>query len=144
MGGNKYIKNIDVDDRVLTSNGEYAAVTDVAQCWIQDPGPSHDCVIFEPFSLTSSLPSVRLIIDPGHPIKINKDDEFKPAGEFVNDDLIFVRKWTDELVQNPAPSVRWDLVLEHGYDDYIANGVIIKSRKSVDDPGYLHRYKNLT
>ena len=138
--GDKYIKNIAIGDHVLTSNGQYAAVVRVAHCWIQHPGPSHDAVIFEPYSLTESLPSVRLIIDPGHPIKINKEDEFQPAGKFVNDNNIFVRKWTDELVQNPTPSLRWDLVLEDGYDNYIANGVIVKSRDSVDDPGYLHRY----
>ena len=142
--GSKYIKDIQSDDRVLTSNGEYAGVIAVAQCWIQEPGPSHDAVIFEPFSLTSSLPTTPLIIDPGHPIKINKEDDFQPAGEFVNNCTIIVRKWTDELVQNPTPSLRWDLVLEDGYTDYIANGVIVKSRESAIDPGYLHRYKKWT
>ena len=142
--GNKFIKDAETGDKVITANGEYAKILNVCHCWIEFPGPSHDAVIFEPHSLGDGLPSTRLIIDPGHPIKINKHDEFRPAGEFVNDDRIYVRKWTDEIIQNPTPSIRWDLVLEDGFDNYIANGVIVKSRTSPVDPGYTHRFMQWT
>lgn len=143
INGNKFIKDAKEGDKVLTANGEYAEIINVSHCWIKHPGPSHDAVIFEPYSLTDQLPISRLIIDPGHPIKINIDDEFKAAGEFVTGDKIYVCKWTDEIIQNPTPSRRWDLVLEDGFDNYIANGVIIKSRTTVSEAGYKHSYKNL-
>jgi hypothetical protein len=139
--GKKFIKDANEGDRVLTANGEYATIVNVSHCWIRPVSVDHDAVIFEPFSLTPELPTERLIIDPAHPIKINKDDKFRPAGRFVTGNKIYVRKWSDKIIQNPTPSRRWDLVLEDGYDNYIANGVIVKSRKSISHTGYIPRYK---
>lgn len=145
--GKKFIKDIEVGDKVLTANGEYALVKNVAQCWIKFPGPSHDAVVFEQYSLTEDLPNERFIIDPGHPIKLNSQDDFRCAGEFVTDESldsgkIYVKKWTDEAIQSPTPSIRWDLVLEDGFDNYIANGVTIKSREDPNNAGYNHSYRN--
>ncbi len=139
--GNKFIKDITIADKVLTANGQYAQVKSVIQCWITTPGPSHDAVVFEQYSLTQVLPFQRFIIDPGHPIKLNSQDDFRPAGEFVNGDKIHIKKWKDESIQNPTPSIRWDLVLEDGFDNYIANGLIVKSRKDSENIGYVHSYK---
>ncbi len=144
--GKSFIKDIKVGDKVLTGNGHYAEVKNVSECWIKYPGPSHDAVVFESFSLTQDLPNEKLIIDPGHPIKLNNEDDFRRAGEFVNEESIksnkiYVKKWTDESIQSPTPSLRWDLVLEDGFDNYIANGIIVKSRKDELVPGYNHWYK---
>jgi len=144
INGKKFIKDANKGDKVLTANGEYAEIINVAHCWLKDRSTLHDAVIFEPYSLTSELPTERLIIDPAHPIKINKDDEFRPAGYFVTGDKIHVCKWVDEIIQGPTPSRRWDLVLEDGYDNYIANGVIVKSRLNISDAGYKYRYKKWT
>lgn len=145
QNGNKLIKNTVEGDKVLTANGQYATVTCVTSCSIKHPiGLFHNAVIFEPNSLASGIPTERFIIDPGHPIKLNKDDEFKPAGDFITGENIYLRKWNDEIVQgsDPEPSIRWDLVLEPAFDNYIANGVIVKSRKTPgSDAGYYHGYK---
>jgi len=142
--GKKFIKDANEGDKVLTANGEYAEIINVSHCWLKDRSTLHDAVIFEPYSLTSELPTERLIIDPAHPIKINKDDEFRPAGYFVTGDKIHVCKWVDEIIQGPTPSRRWDLVLEDGYDNYIANGVIVKSRLNISNAGYKYQYKKWT
>ena len=43
-------------------------------------------------------------------------------------------------VQNPN-SLRWDLVLEDEFGNYIANGVIVKSKNNGLDSGYYHWHK---
>jgi hypothetical protein len=136
LDGIRMIKDITPGCKVLTGNGQYAEVKDVVKCWITHPGPEHHAIVFEANSLSKTLPSERLIIDPGHPIKLNLHDGFRPAVKFVAGDGICIKKWTDESIQNPTPSVRWDLVLENGFDNYVANGVIVKSRVSIKNPGY--------
>lgn len=150
--GIKRLDQISPGDRVLTSSGKYAEVKSVVSCWT-GPGsstsgssggaPPHDAVIIERGSLGKGIPSHRLIIDPGHLILPPGKKTFIPAGSLVNpDSRIYTRKWDDPDIQKD-PSLRYDLILQSPHNDYMANGVYVASRKTLNDAGYSHSYKNL-
>ena len=146
--GLKKIKDLTSDDKILSGNNEFAKVLEIVPCWIQIPNQSvHTCVIFEPNALGDNQPSERLIIDPGHPMctleeyKNNNVDALRKALDFVDDNnsLIRISNWSDPSIEyDDIYRKRFDIILEHPHSTFIANNIVIKSRKSVEDPGYLH------
>ena len=143
--GPKRIDQLTTEDEVL-SGDKYVKIKAVAQCWITDPGPSHDAIVFEKNSLGENEPTQRLIIDPGHPMCTQKDylenglEALRPEATYweeLKGETVYIKKWTDVFVQT-EPSVRFDLILEEPYNTYVANGVVIKTA------GYRsHSYKDL-
>jgi hypothetical protein len=142
----KRLDQIKVGDLVLsgTNLNEYAKVKDIAQCWLSFMGTDHDAIIFEIDSLGENEPTQKLIIDPGHPMCTqeqylkNGHDSLRPAATFweeLKGDKIYTKKWTDIFVQE-EPSVRYDLILEEPHNNYIANGIVVRSKGYRD-----HRYK---
>jgi hypothetical protein len=146
------IKDLKINEKILTGDNEYAKVLDVVQCWLKIPDhPYHNCIIFEPNSLGDKQPSEKLIIDPGHPIclleeyKKNGIDALKRAGEFVNEnnEQIYVSDWSDPSLGDDIDiRRRYDIVLESPYKTYIANNIVIMARESSTNAGYLHLYDN--
>ena len=107
----------------------------------------HTCIIFEPNALGDNQPSERLIIDPGHPMctleeyKNNNIDALRKALDFVDDNnnLIHITNWSDPTIEyEDIYHKRYDVVLEHPYTTFIANNMVIKSRKSIYEAGYNH------
>ena len=149
--GPKKIKDINAkEDKVLTPDNSFIKVLNVVPCWIQPPGfPIHDCIVFEINALGDNEPSEKLIIDPGHYMctiaeyKKNGLDALKKAGEFMDPDnkLIYESTWADMNVNTGQNEYcRYDIVLEEPHKVYMANNIVIKSRKSVYEAGYLHKY----
>ena len=166
----KRMDQVQIGDQVTCldahNTSHTATVKKIHQCWLQPNWKStpHDTVVLEPDSLGPGEPSHRLIIDPGHPICRQQEytqrgkDALKPSAMFVLQNVqetdmnnnnnnehpkMFLTKWTDEKVQNienGGPSVRYDLELEHPDTTFVANGLVIQSRKSFSDPGYDHRF----
>ena len=144
------IKDLKINEKILTGDNKYAKVLDVVQCWLRIPdNPYHNCIIFEPGSLGENQPSEKLIIDPGHPIclleeyKKNGIDALKKAGEFINENnkRIYVSDWADPSLGDDIDiRKRYDIVLEPPYKTYIANNIVILSRESSMYAGYNHQY----
>jgi len=147
-GSFKRIDKIKKGEKILSLNynsiKSYPKIEEIVQCWLIPrteglPEIPHDCIIFEKDSLCKNIPSEKLIIDPYHPIcepkNYKNNGSLKPAVEFLNpkNPNIYIDKWTDQLVQKEDPSCRWDLVLEKGYNSYMASGMVVKSRLSDKD-----------
>lgn len=146
--GLKRLDQIKPGDFVMTGHhDEYARVLSLVSCWITHPGPPHDAVVIESNALGPRRPTHRLIIDPGHKIsttsvsgKSKRKIQWIPAGSLVGTRPgISIGKWTDPIIQKD-PSPRYDLVLEAPYESYVANGVMVASRKSPSNAGYHHSY----
>ena len=144
--GTKRIDEIQPGDEVLSGKNldEYIKVKTVPKCWLSFLGVDHDAIIFEKNSLGPNQPEEQLIIDPGHPICTKEQylengyESFRPAGSYweeLKGDKIYTKKWTDIYVQE-EPSIRYDLVLEGEYNNYVANGLVVESAGYKD-----HRYK---
>lgn len=141
--GLKRIDQLTNRDQVLTPNHTYAQVKEVVLCGRSFPGSStpHQAVILEPDALAPGVPNHRLVIDPGHPISPHLDAPLKPAGSYLSstDSKIHLGSWGDPTEK----LTRYDLVLEEGYSSYLANNVIVQSRKAHDDAGYEHWYQGI-
>lgn len=141
--GPKRLDTITSQDQVLTATGEYAPVQELVKCWIQPPGPDHDSIVFEPYSLTSDLPTSPLIIDPGHPICLPHEfaesglSALKPSGSYRKEHPVI------KYQHLPEQTSRYDLILAPPHQTYIASGIIVKSRTSLIDAGYHHTYQDM-
>lgn len=146
--GLKRLDHITIQDQVLTGTGDYAPVCGVVSCPLQTPDTQHTAVIFEPGSLGKNLPTDRLIMDPGHPLALPSDfkeqgmNALKPANQYRWD--LKSKDITAQLYQDlPEKTLRYDLVLGTDHHTYIANGMVIQSRATLDRAGYDHFHADL-
>lgn len=147
------ISQLTSQDFILTPDHQVAKIISVPICWVQMESSDrpHDAIIFEPDSLGSGLPTHKLIIDPGHPICLPGQFDLKPSATYLdsNNPHIYPVKWTDlpeiqaEIASGKSPSQiykRYDLVLESPHTTYLANGIVVRARKSWTEAGYEHRF----
>lgn len=95
-------------------------------------------IVFEINALGNNELSEKLIIDHGHYMstiteyKKNGLNALKRTGEFVdpNNKLLYVSSWIDSDI-NQDGYIRYDIVLEQPHKTYIANNIVIASRKSL-------------
>lgn len=127
------LDNLKPGDYVISSEGKPVRVIELVECWLKIPSipEYHDALIIEAHALGPNQPSAQLKIDPGHPIARPKE-ELRPAGSYRPNPLISMRPWI------PQKERRYDLIIEG--TNFMAQGLVIQSRVSRDDPGYMHRY----
>lgn len=151
------ISNVKKGATILGADGKVTPVTDVLPCWLKVPmNPAyHSCIVFEPNSLGIGVPDRRFAIDPGHPMctpaefrkgglsALKEAKHYFQRGERrrrSSKKRIQVTDW--EKVQDLLPGAqrRYDLLMPHdSCGAYLANGVVVKARVSVKEPGYDHR-----
>ncbi len=124
---------------------------------------SPQCIVFTPGSLGKDLPTTSFAVDPGHPICLptafaeQGPCAWQPAISFYrsenpvdevgmldssNGPLMHLTTWDKVSIFIPSAhqSLRYDLVLDPvSCGGFIANGVCVRGRKSVNKPGYLHQ-----
>lgn len=145
------IENIKAGDYVLAADGEPARVMEVCRCWDKHPlsSSSHKCIVFPVDSIMPGVPTKTLIIDPGHPIatpesfRVDALTSLLPASWYLDRPSAEAKAcktdWHDADPKAIGPVIRYDLILEAGScEAYIANGVVIRSRGSVESPEYWH------
>ena len=116
------------------------------QCWL---GPKIDdkyqpAMVFEPNSLGPGLPTSRLAIDPKHPMSLPSEyclkgkNALRPSIKFQKlDQSIQKLHWGEVESLLPGENLRYDLVLsDDSCGAYLANGIVIKARDTVNTPGY--------
>jgi len=160
------VHDIEIGQRILGADGHPATVLGVGQCWLRMPKmiQYHRCIVFEPDSLGIGVPNRRFAIDPGHPMCTPVDfatrgrAALRPAREFLDlatqphdkgpDGYYYLDvpdatiSWSDwDRVRDwlPPPHRRYDLILTtDSCGAYLANGVVVQARQSVQEPGYQH------
>jgi hypothetical protein len=141
------ISELKLGDRILGADGRESRVEHHVACWLGLPGASnfHEAIIFEPGSLGSGIPTQLFAIDPGHPMctpeefRLNGINGLKKARDYLNSTEIRLTRWDETARIFPGLNIRYDIVMpKDSCGAYIANGVVVKSRLSIKDAGYLH------
>lgn len=125
--------------QILSPDNTISPILEVIPCWAGIYGQIFtDCVIFEPHSLGPDVPNYRFAVDPGHPVCTHqeylKGIELKPAKDYVNGDNIYLVKWNQVADLLPGENKRYDIVMTK--ESYIANNMVVKTRKERKTPGY--------
>ena len=156
-GPERPISSLWAGDIVKDAEGKDTKLVHALPCWLKLPADEkyHECIIFEPDSLGLGLPKTRLAIDPGHhmchPLEYKHfgDRALKPARAFYQalikrlgeraSEFVQLTTWDHAAELLPGGNRRYDLVLDSdSCGAYVANGVVIKGRKSRDEAGYKH------
>lgn len=149
------IATIREGDYILNGVGAPAKVTRVVKCWDKHPKweYAHRCVVFPPDSLDKGIPTQKFIVDSGHPIATLSSfandglASMMPAGSFVNDDgkgSAYRSDWKKVANSEADTSTRYDLIIEGPSATYMANGLVVKARISLSNPGYHHEIADST
>ncbi len=127
---------------ILGADGQSTNIIETVPCWTKNEHCGN-CIIFEPNSLETGIPSNRFAVDAGHPIctisnyNVNLEKALTPAKSFVNNKNIYIVNWEDVASLLPGENVRYDIIMkESSCKAYIANGLIIQSRQSRKVTGY--------
>ena len=143
------IYDIKDNDLIIDANGQQVVVEQNIPCWTHQTGAPYaqEAIIFEKDSLESGLPTQRFAIDPGHPMctpeqfKIGGLNALKKASDYLDptNQNIKLTRWDQTAIELEGKNIRYDLVLsKNSCGAYIANGLVVKARISLKDPGYLH------
>jgi hypothetical protein len=145
----KPIANIRDNEIIMGADGNPTIALQNIPCWTQIPRTpeAHEAIIFEKDSLGPNLPNQRFAVDPGHPIctpqefKISGQNALKKARDYLDPTNLNIRltKWDQIASLFSGQNLRYDLVLpETSCGAYLANGLVVKARISLKDPGYIH------
>lgn len=137
--GHQKIKLLSDKDFILTPEDTFVKIKRINQCWLRvsiTDSSYCEAVIFEPNSLGFNEPSEKLIIDKGHLMCLKSDYlknglmALKYAGEYLNNNTIYLVKWNDEQVNEANDDIvmRYDLSLENSYPVYMSNNIVIKAK----------------
>ena len=144
-GKEKMICDLEPGEEIMGADGSVTQIVQVVPCWTVDPfNNCGQCAIFEPDSLGPGIPSKRFAVDHGHPIQTQEhyneyaNDGLKPAKLFLNqNDNIYSTMWDKVADLLPGENKRYDIIMkEDSCKAYLANGIVVKSRKSRKIPGY--------